>query len=65
MKNKPVYLNMKSNIGVETVDEFTREPGRDPKEFNAYVRKMIDEYRLSGMAVYSSTRCSKDWNAKG
>lgn len=58
---KTVYLNMKTSQGVETVDEFTRELGQDPKEFRKYVNQMIKEYNIAGMNVYKSTRCTNDW----
>ena len=59
-----IYLNMKTSFGVETVDEFTREPGQSFKEFRAYVSKMVSEYHLAGMHVYRSSRCTKDWATK-
>ena len=62
MKNKPVFLNWRGPQGRETVDEFTREENQTPKEFRAYVRKMISEYSLAGMNIYRSSRCCKGWN---
>ena len=59
-----IYLNMKTSCGVETVDEFTKEPGQSFKEFRAYVSKMVHEYHLAGMPVYRSSRCTKDWATK-
>lgn len=59
-----VYLNMKTNQGIETVDEFTREANQTPKEFRQYVSKMISEYHLARMNVYRSSRCTKDWANK-
>lgn len=64
MTNKTVYLNMKTKQGVETVDEFTREQNQTPIEFRKYVSKMITEYRIAGMQVYSSQRCTKEWANK-
>ena len=52
---------MQTSQGVETVDEFSREEGQTPKEFRAYVSKMVQEYHLAGMNVYRSSRCTKDW----
>lgn len=59
-----VYLNMKTSLGVETVDEFSPEPNQSPKDFRKYVSQMVSEYRLSGMNVYQSSRCTKDWKNK-
>jgi len=58
---KAVYLNMRSSQGVETVDEFSREENQSPIEFRKYVNQMVKEYHLSGMSVYKSSRCTKDW----
>lgn len=60
----PIYLNMRTSQGVETVDEFTRGPEQSPKEFRKYVSQMITEYRLAGMNVYRSSRCTKEWKSK-
>ena len=60
---KTIYLNLRTNQGVETVDEFTREEGQSPKEFKKYVNEMVREYHLAGMDVYKSQRATKDWNA--
>lgn len=57
----PVFLNWKGPKGRETVDELTREPGQSPREFRAYVREMVAEYSLAGMAVYTSSRACANW----
>jgi hypothetical protein len=63
---KTVFLNFRGSFGVETVDSFT--PGIDsptnPKEFRAYVSKMVSEYHLAGMPVYRSSRCTNEWKNK-
>jgi hypothetical protein len=61
-----VYINMKNNGSVETVDEFTRgeDAPSDPREFRKYVAEMIGNYHMSGMQVYQSTRCTKEWKEK-
>jgi hypothetical protein len=60
----PIYLNMRTSRVVETVDEFEREISQSTKEFRQYVAKMIAEYRLAGMNVYRSIRCTKEWANK-
>lgn len=58
-----IYLNTKQHGKVETIDQFTRgidAPG-EPKLFNRYVNDMIKEYKLSGINVYKSQKCTKDW----
>jgi len=61
---KTIYLNMRTSYGVETVDEFTKEPAQTSREFGKYVREMVLNYHQLGMAVYQSCRCTKDWRAK-
>lgn len=58
---KPVFLNWKGPQGRETVDEFDPEPGQTPKDFRRYVRDMVREYHLAGMAVYQSSRACANW----
>lgn len=62
--NKPIYLNVRTGRGVETIDEFEKEPQQTYKEFKQYVSKMVNEYHLAGMPVYRSERCTKDWKNK-
>lgn len=64
MKLETIYLNMKTSQGVETVDEFTQETNQYWKDFRKYVHKMVNEYHISGMNVYISTRCTKEWKDK-
>ena len=64
IKLPTIFLNLRTSQGVETVDEFTREIGQNPKGFRAYVSKMVSEYHLAGMSVYKSSRCTKDWSTK-
>jgi len=59
-----VYLNFKGPHGIETIDEFSMEPGQDRREFAKYVQKMIEEYRLAGTPVYRSLRPSKEWRER-
>ena len=56
-----IYLNWKGPQGRETIDEFSPEPGQTRREFRAYVRKMVAEYHISGMAVYRSSRPCANW----
>jgi hypothetical protein len=59
-----IYLNMRTSQGVETVDEFIKEENQSPKEFRVYVSQMATEYRIAGMNVYKSSRCTNDWKNK-
>lgn len=63
---KPIYLNMRGSFGVETIDEFTQgvDAPSDPKEFRAYVRAMVQEYKSTGQPVYTSSRCTRSWTTK-
>jgi hypothetical protein len=63
---KTIYINTKEYGTIETIDQFTQDSDNAPsnlKEFNAYVRSMVKEYRMSGQDVYSSSRCTSDWKS--
>jgi len=55
------YLNIKSQYGVETVDELNQKDFKNYREFKQELRRLLNEYQLAGMNVYSSTRCDKSW----
>lgn len=55
------YINIKTNYGVETVDEINKSDFPTYPEFKKELRRLIYEYRLAGMMVYSSIRCTKEW----
>jgi len=57
------YLNMKSVYGIETVDELDIADFKTYKEFRTELRRLISEYHLAGMPVYSSQRCTKGWRS--
>ena len=56
------YLNMKTDYGVETVDELDRKDFKTFREFRQELIRLINEYRIAGMNVYTSQRCDKTWN---
>lgn len=56
------YLNMKSQYGVETVDDLDSRDFPTYKEFRQELRRLVNEYHLSGMSVYISSRPDKTWN---
>lgn len=55
------YFNLKSVYGTETIDQI------DPKDFNSFaeyrkeLNMLIREYRIAGMNIYISRRCTNDW----
>jgi hypothetical protein len=56
------YINLKSVYGVETIDELNPKDFSTFKDFRKELKRLIYEYHLAGMNVYSSQRSSKDWN---
>ncbi len=59
-----VYLNFRGPYGVETVDEFVNDGNcapANPREFRAYVKKVVGEYHLAGIPIYRSQRPCKEW----
>lgn len=61
---KIIYLNMQTSQGIETVDSFEMEKGQRPKDFIKYVNDMAREYKISGMNVYKSQKCTNEWRNK-
>ena len=61
---KTIYLNMRGNYGVETVDQISREDWPTYKEFRKELSSMLTNYHLCGMPVYTSQRCTNDWKRK-
>lgn len=61
---KVTYLNVRTSYGVETVDSVHREEFNSGKEYRKEITRLIGEYHLAGMPVYSSCRCTKDWKNK-
>ena len=59
-----VYFNIRTNYGVETVDEISLTDFNTPKEFSMERRRLAGEYRMAGMQVYTSSRCTKEWRDK-
>lgn len=56
------YFNLKTQYGVETIDEINRNDFSSYKEYINELRRLKREYHLSGMNVYISQRACKDWN---
>ena len=55
------YFNMKSNYGVETVDQLDSKDFKTYKEFRNELIRLRNEYRIAGMQVYTSQRCTNEW----
>ena len=53
---KTIYLNMKTNQGTETVDQISRDEYPDGKEYRKEIKRLVNEYNLAGMKVYTSQR---------
>lgn len=47
-----IYINIKENGAVETVDEF---------ETSKEAKQAIKEYKMINYNYYTSKRCTKDW----
>lgn len=57
------YFNIRTNYGVETVDELNRSDFKTYSEYKNELRRLLNEYRLSGMNVYLSQRCTNEWKS--
>ena len=56
-----IYFNIKSNYGVETVDEICSTAFDSLRSFYKEVRRLRNEYHIAGMNVYTSQRSDKTW----
>jgi len=57
-----IYFNLRSkSYGVETVDELDPKDFKTKEEAEKEVERLLEEYRKSGMPVYRSSRCTKEW----
>jgi hypothetical protein len=52
---------MKTQYGVETVDQLDRKDFKSFREFREEARRLVKEYHIAGMNVYRSQRCTKQW----
>jgi hypothetical protein len=59
-----IYINTRQYGSVETIDELSRSDFESRKAFNDEVHRLLDEYRLAGMAAYASSRCTKAWRER-
>ena len=55
------YFNIKTQYGVETVDQLDQKDFTFYKDFRQELVRLLNEYRLAGMDVYISQRATKDW----
>ena len=56
------YFNLITPKGKETVDQISRDEYGTFKEYKTELRRLLYEYRLAGMNVYTSQKACKDWN---
>ncbi len=55
------YINTKTNYGVETIDHIEKDNFSTFSAYKKEVRRLIQEYRLSGINAYESQRKSNDY----
>lgn len=55
------YFNLKTQYGIETIDEINKSNFKDYQEFKTELRRLKNEYWLCGMSVYISSRSTKEW----
>jgi hypothetical protein len=58
------YFNIKTNYGVETIDQLDAKDFSSYKDYSTELRRLKNEYRLAGMDIYISQRATKEWNNK-
>ena len=55
------YFNLKTNDGIETVDELNPNDFKNYSYFKKQLKRLVKEYHMSGMPVYTSRRSTKEW----
>lgn len=55
------YFNMRSYGYRETVDALDTQDFLSRKAFRIECKRLISEYHMAGMPVYTSSRCCKNW----
>ena len=55
------YLNIRTSEGVETVDHLDRNDFNTYLDYNRELKRLVTEYRIAGMNVYTSQRSTKDY----
>ena len=56
------YLNTKTIYGVETIDHLSQFDFLSYSEYRKELKRLINEYKISGISVYISQRATKDYN---
>jgi hypothetical protein len=60
-----LYFNVKTEFGVETVDEISQEDFATRKEYLAELKAMRENYRMVyGGSIYTSQRSTKEWRER-
>lgn len=54
------YFNIKTNYGVETIDQLDRKDFSTYSEYITELKRLKSEYRLAGMDIYLSQRATKE-----
>lgn len=55
------YFNLKSQYGIETIDELDSHDFTNIKEFRKERQRLVREYHSSKMYIYLSKRCTNEW----
>lgn len=55
------YLNTRTEYGVETIDVLDSEDFKSSREFAQELRRLREEYTMSGSPCWVSRRATKEW----
>lgn len=58
------FINIKSNYGIETIDEFQTNNKQERTEFQRCFKEYKIAYSGTDIHVYASQRSAKDWGEK-
>lgn len=58
------YLNTRTEYGVETLDELDSADFKERREFAKELRRLREEYSMSGSPCWVSRRATKEWRGE-
>ena len=59
-----IYFNIKTIYGIETIDHLEKEDFNSYSEYKQEIKRLINEYYLCKMYVYTSSRSTKEYREK-
>lgn len=59
-----IYFNIKTIYGIETIDHLEKQDFSSYNEYKKEIKRLVNEYHLCKMYVYTSQRSTKEYRQK-